>query len=142
MAKKIEQWVDNDGDNHENELSALQSDLSIALSKSDTDEFDYLPSLTHEVKAAIDALHEYAHRSEPISPTKSTERIAVGRQYRCQGVVGVHAEIVARRVCGVSGAVTYVDRDGDVFDRDGKHLGGTLPTSSASPDSDLDLVLT
>jgi hypothetical protein len=78
MAKKIEQWVDNEGDECMCELSALCADLWIA-ERASTPESE-AAELNADVTAAIDALHEYAHRGELVD------------------VIGASANVIARVV--------------------------------------------
>lgn len=66
MAKSELVWKDNDGDECANELGALCSDFDESAKRAAVDAGGYLaPVLTPEMRAAIDALHEYAHRADP-----------------------------------------------------------------------------
>lgn len=62
MVQKIEVWKDSEGDTHQNELSALEREFTLACQSY----YEYVTELTTEVKAAIDALHEYAHREDAV----------------------------------------------------------------------------
>lgn len=131
MTRKIEQWVDNEGLFHSSELEALKSDLYDAIDDSNSED-DESPKLTSEVVAAIDALHEYAHRGDakgerPVADSGIAPR--VGRKYRLRESSSI-ARIV--RV-----ATLFMDQDGDCYDDNGKHLGGPC---AAAPTSRYDLV--
>jgi hypothetical protein len=67
---KVEYWIDRDGDRHNNELSALESELSCACNESRSTDEGYAPELNADVTAAIDALHEYAHRGDKATDTQ------------------------------------------------------------------------
>lgn len=117
MATKKEVWVSEDGTNHSTELKALASDL---LDQFGCDKFDFEQdptTLTAEQVAAIDAIHEYAHRGAPAwRPALRRELVLFGDYW----TVGGHtAEIVGRDADG-----NFVDSDGDRFSPDGLHLYG------------------
>jgi hypothetical protein len=64
MATKKEVWVSSKGDTYQTELGALlgeQADLFCEYTDHDLCEY-VIPELDGEMIAAIDALHEYAHR--------------------------------------------------------------------------------
>jgi hypothetical protein len=63
MAKKIEKWIDAAGQEWSNEHYALTEDLEIAYREADH-------KITPPVVAAIDALHEYAHRGDKAADTQ------------------------------------------------------------------------
>jgi hypothetical protein len=77
MAKKIEQWTDNEGGACSNELDALCVDLWVAGRASTPD--PETPELNADVTAAIDALHEYAHRDDETGVVRNASGDIVGR---------------------------------------------------------------
>ena len=112
MATKKEVWFDDAGDEHESELSALVADFDNAVSAD-------CVSMTSGLCAAIDALHEYAHRNDAKKekPTLRRALVVDGRYF----TVGNHeVHIVAKTDSGL-----FVDEDGDHFTSDGMHIHGT-----------------
>lgn len=73
MAKKKEVWVDNAGDECPNELSALDSDYSAAYSVA-CNWNNANAQLSEDLHAAIDALHEYAHRADTKDNPPDTQK--------------------------------------------------------------------
>jgi hypothetical protein len=72
MVKKIEQWVSSKGDTYQTELGALlgeQADLFCEYTDHELCEY-VIPELDGEMIAAIDALHEYAHRGDEAADTQ------------------------------------------------------------------------
>lgn len=76
MAKKIEQWEDNEGMLHDTEIEALTSDFCTA--REDDDDTLGLTCVTVE---AIDALHEYAHRGDAYANVVNASGKVVAKAY-------------------------------------------------------------
>ena len=77
MATKIVNWKDSKGREWSTEHYALTEDLEIAYRESDN-------RITPPVIAAIDALHEYAHRNDP--PVEAPKADASSPLFRHCGV--------------------------------------------------------
>lgn len=84
MAKKKEVWVDNEDCNHDTELEALFADVSDAWEDLEPDKDNNLKDLSDKFRAAIDALHEYAHRDD--MPAEVPETTTEGPLFRHCGV--------------------------------------------------------